>query len=100
YMDRQIVGVLKPTMQKDLGWNEIDYANIVFALQIAYAGGGFVAGRLIDLFGVRIGYAVAVVAWSIASMGHGLARSVGGFSAARFGLGVAEGRNFPSAIKA
>src|SRR3954463_7969481 len=77
YMDRQIIGVLKPTMQKELGWNEIDYSNIVFAFQIAYAGGGFLAGRLIDLFGVRIGYAVAVVAWSLASMGHGLARGVG-----------------------
>src|SRR5687768_4625827 len=53
YMDRQIIGVLKPTMQEELGWSEIDYANIVFAFQIAYAGGQFLAGRMMDLFGVR-----------------------------------------------
>ncbi len=99
YMDRQIIGVLKPTMQRELGWNEIDYSNIVFAFQIAYAGGQFFAGRLMDIFGVRLGYLVSVVAWSLASMGHGLARSVTGFAVARFGLGVAEGGNFPAAIK-
>jgi ACS family hexuronate transporter-like MFS transporter len=99
YMDRQIIGVLKPTMQKELGWNEIDYSNIVFAFQIAYAGGQFFVGRMMDVFGVRIGYLVSVVAWSLASMGHGLARSVTGFATARFGLGVAEGGNFPAAIK-
>src|SRR3954447_3863282 len=74
YMDRQIIGVLKPTIQKDLGWNEIDYANIVFAFQIAYACGQFFAGRIIDLAGVRIGYAVSVALWSVAAMGHGMAR--------------------------
>ncbi|MEA2709660.1 MAG: transporter, family, hexuronate transporter [Phycisphaerales bacterium] len=99
YMDRQIIGVLKPTMQKELGWNEIDYSNIVFAFQVAYAGGQLLAGRLMDRFGVRIGYAVAVLGWSLAAMGHGLARSVAGFCAARFALGVTEGGNFPAAIK-
>src|SRR5438270_12913923 len=75
YMDRQVIGVLKPTMQKDLGWTEMDYANIVFAFQLAYAIGQLISGRLIDRIGVRIGYAVAVVGWSLASMGHGLASS-------------------------
>jgi ACS family hexuronate transporter-like MFS transporter len=100
YMDRQVIGVLKPTMQRDLGWNEMDYANIVFAFQVAYAIGQLISGRLIDRIGVRIGYAIAVAGWSIASMGHGLARSVRGFEAARCGLGIAEGGNFPAAIKA
>jgi MFS transporter, ACS family, hexuronate transporter len=99
YMDRQIIGVLKPTIQKELGWSEIDYSNIVFAFQIAYACGQLVAGRLMDLFGVRFGYAAAVVGWSIAAMAHGAARSVSGFAVARLGLGLAEGGNFPAAIK-
>src|SRR2546421_6262085 len=93
YMDRQIMGVFKPVMQKELGWNEIDYSNIVFAFQIAYAIGGMLAGRMIDVLGVRIGYAIAVFGWSIAAMGHGLARGVMGFCLARAGLGVAEGGN-------
>src|SRR4026209_2647934 len=64
YMDRQIIGVLKPTIQKDLHWSENDYANIVLAFQFAYAGGQFIAGRLMDVVGVRVGYALAVVLWS------------------------------------
>ena len=98
-MDRQIIGVLKPTIQKELGWNEIDYSNIVFAFQVAYALGGLLAGRFMDLFGVRLGYALSVIGWSLAAMGHGLARTIFGFGAARFGLGVCEGGNFPAAIK-
>src|SRR2546430_14599816 len=65
YMDRQIIGVLKPVMQKELGWNEIDYSNIVFAFQVAYAIGGFLAGRMVDVLGVRIGDAVAEVGGGI-----------------------------------
>jgi ACS family hexuronate transporter-like MFS transporter len=99
YMDRQIIGVLKPVMQKELGWNEIDYSNIVFAFQIAYAVGGLLAGRMMDVLGVRIGYAIAVLGWSIAAMAHGMARSVSGFCLARMGLGLTEGGNFPAAIK-
>jgi ACS family hexuronate transporter-like MFS transporter len=99
YMDRQIIGVLKPVMQKELGWNEIDYSNIVFAFQIAYAIGGLLAGRMMDVLGVRIGYAIAVLGWSIAAMAHGMARSVSGFCLARMGLGLTEGGNFPAAIK-
>ncbi|HEX8323523.1 MAG TPA: MFS transporter [Tepidisphaeraceae bacterium] len=99
YMDRQIIGILKPELQKNLGWSEIDYANIVFAFQLCYAIGQFGAGRMIDFFGVRIGYAVSVVGWSVAAMAHGVARSVIGFQLARGALGIFEGGNFPAAIK-
>src|ERR1700759_5083062 len=67
YMDRQIIGVLKPTLQKELNWNEIDYSNIVFAFQVAYALGGLMAGRFIDLFGVRLGYTISVIGWRLAA---------------------------------
>src|SRR6476660_7173671 len=72
YMDRQVLGVLKVTLQHDLGWNEIDYSNLVAVFQFAYAAGMVLLGRLIDRLGTRIGYAFAVVAWSLASMAHGM----------------------------
>ena len=72
YMDRALVGVLKPTLQKELGWNEIDFSNVIFWFQVAYAAGYLFAGRIIDLIGVRIGYALAVVFWSLAAMAHRL----------------------------
>jgi MFS transporter, ACS family, hexuronate transporter len=99
YIDRQVIGVLKPTLQNELGWTETDYGNIVFAFQLAYAAGYLATGRLMDRIGVRLGFSLAVMLWSIAAMGHGLVRSVTGFCLARFGLGLAEGGNFPAAIK-
>jgi ACS family hexuronate transporter-like MFS transporter len=99
YVDRQVIGILKPVLKDELGWNEIDYSNVVFAFQTAYAVGYLVAGRLIDRVGVRLGYAVAVALWSLAAMGHAWARGVAGFCAARFALGLAEGGNFPAAVK-
>lgn len=100
YMDRQIIGILKPVMAKDLGWNDNDYANIVVAFQFAYAIGLLAAGRLIDLLGVRIGYMIAVLGWSLAAMATGMAHTVAHFAMARGALGLAEGGNFPAAIKA
>src|SRR5947209_19546437 len=70
YMDRQVLGVLKTTLQHDLGWNEIDYSNLVFAFQAAYAVGMVVVGRLIDKLGTRLGYTLAMVFWSVAAMAH------------------------------
>src|SRR5438270_11302320 len=70
YMDRQVLGVLKTTLQHDLGWTEIDYGNLVFAFQTAYALGMVVLGRLIDRLGTRLGYALAMAFWSLAAMGH------------------------------
>lgn len=99
YMDRQVIGILKPELQNKLGWTELDYANIIFVFQATYACGQLFAGRLIDTIGVRMGYALSVIVWSIAAMGHGLVRSVFGFEFMRGALGIAEGGNFPAAIK-
>ena len=99
YMDRQILGVLKTTLQHDLGWNEIDYSNLVLAFQAAYAGGMLVMGRWIDRLGTRIGYALAVVLWSLASMAHAAMRSLFGFVVARGALGFSESAVFPASIK-
>jgi MFS transporter, ACS family, hexuronate transporter len=99
YMDRQVLGVLKTTLQHDLGWNEIDYSNLVFAFQAAYAAGMLVFGRLIDRFGTRLGYALAMVFWSIASMGHAIGSSLLSFAVARSALGLGESGVFPASIK-
>lgn len=99
YIDRQVLGILKPTLERELGWSESDFGWIVFAFQCAYAIMMPLAGRLIDWLGTRIGYALAVVIWSLASMSHSLASSSLQFAAARFGLGIGEAANFPAAIK-
>ena len=99
YVDRQVVGVLKNTLMQDLHWDEQDFATVVFWFQAAYAAGYLFAGRLMDLIGVRKGYAFAVVAWSLAAIGHAFARTVFGFSVARAALGLSEGGNFPAAVK-
>ena len=99
YIDRQVLGVLAPFLQDEIGWSEIQYGYIVMAFQGAYAIGLLCAGALIDRFGTRIGYALAISVWSLAAMGHALAASVAGFVVARFMLGLGEAGNFPAAIK-
>ena len=99
YIDRQVLGVLAPQLQRELHWSEIDYGNIVTAFQAAYAIGLVTAGAIIDRLGTRIGYALAIAVWSLAAMSHALVGSVAGFAAARFALGLGEAGNFPAAIK-
>ncbi len=118
YVDRQVIGILKTTLQKEFGWSEIDYADIIFAFQLAYAIAFLFAGRMIDWLGTKKGYIVALVVWSLAAMAHAEApvfgptvasilalvgltytASVAGFIFARLALGFGEAGNFPAAIK-
>jgi MFS transporter, ACS family, hexuronate transporter len=99
YIDRQVLGVLAPFLQEQIGWDEIQYGYIVTAFQAAYAIGLLCAGAIIDRFGTRIGYAISIGVWSLAAMGHSLAVGVASFAAARFALGLGEAGNFPAAIK-
>ena len=99
YIDRQVIGVLKPVLQHDLGYSEIDYGNIVTAFQAAYALGMLTMGRLMDRLGTRRGFSIAVTFWSLAAMAHALAATVFGFSFARFALGIGEAGMFPAALK-
>jgi len=99
YMDRQVIALLKPTLQTQLGWNEIGYSNVVLAFQIAYAAGLLLMGRTIDRLGTKRGFSLAVVVWSIAAMAHAGARTVAQFAAARFALGLGESGNFPASIR-
>jgi MFS transporter, ACS family, hexuronate transporter len=100
YVDRQIIGLLKQTLQSQIGWNEIDYSNIIFGFQLTYAIGLILAGRIMDRLGTRKGFSLSVVIWSVAAMAHALAHSVMGFGAARLALGLGESGNFPACIKA
>jgi ACS family hexuronate transporter-like MFS transporter len=118
YIDRQVIGILKPTLQTEFGWSEIDYSDIVFAFQLAYAIGFLFAGRIMDRLGTKKGFALALIIWSLAavsaaeattfgpavsvvlaSIGLGYTASVAGFIAVRFMLGLGESGNFPAAIK-
>ena len=100
YMDRQVISLLKQTLQHDLGWSEIDYGHLVSAFQLSYALGMLAMGKVIDWLGTRIGYAVAMVGWSLASMSHGLMTSFSGFMGARLALGFGEAAVFPASLKA
>ena len=123
YVDRQVIGILKPTLQAEFGWTEIDYGWIVFAFQTAYAIGLLSVGRLMDKIGTKNGFSLSIIVWSIAAMAHawaipigvgvlaifalfgveaaavGLSISVIGFIVARFALGIGEAGNFPASIK-
>jgi ACS family hexuronate transporter-like MFS transporter len=100
YMDRWVVSILKTTLQHDFGWSEINYSDLVIAFQLAYAVGLLVVGRFIDRVGTRLGYAIIMVFWSLASMAHAVASSFSSFLFARLSLGIGESGVFPASIKA
>lgn len=127
YVDRQVIGILKPTLQAEFGWSEVAYGWIIFSFQTAYAIGLLTVGRLMDRLGTKIGFALSIIVWSIAAVGHAFAVGIGvalfgatawmmtsfgfdpatsflsasvlGFMAARFVLGLGEAGNFPASIK-
>ena len=99
YLDRQVIGILKPVLKSDLGIGEAEYGYIVSAFQFAYAIGMVIAGRVIDKIGTKIGYALSLILWSFAAIGHALAKGPFGFGVARAFLGISEAGNFPAAIK-
>jgi ACS family hexuronate transporter-like MFS transporter len=99
YIDRQVLGILAPDLQRTIGWSEVEYGYIVTAFQGAYALGLLLVGRLLDVVGIKHGFAGALVLWSLAAMAHALARTPLGFGMARFALGLGEAANFPASIK-
>lgn len=100
YIDRSALGILAPDLQKSIGWSEEQYGIINSVFMIAYAICFIVMGRLIDRIGTRKGYLISIGIWSLATLGHALARSWVGFAVARFSLAVGQSGSFPSAIKA
>jgi ACS family hexuronate transporter-like MFS transporter len=99
YLDRQILGLLKPTLEIEFSWSETDFAFLVMAFTGAYAVGLISWGWFIDRIGTKPGYIISVAAWSIMGMLHAAARSVTGFGLARIGLGLTEAGNVPAGMK-
>jgi ACS family hexuronate transporter-like MFS transporter len=100
YIDRQIFALIKPILDEELKWTNEAYGMVNSAFQGAYGIGLLIFGWFVDRFGTKTGYAVSIIAWSFAALGHGLVKAVPGFITARIALGLGEGGNFPSAIKA
>lgn len=100
YIDRTMLGLLAPVLGDEMRWSENDYGNIVTAFQAAYAVGFLLMGWLIDRFGPRIGYAIAISVWTVGHVAHGFAGSVVSFMLARSVLGVGEAGHFPSVVRA
>jgi ACS family hexuronate transporter-like MFS transporter len=122
YIDRQVIGILKPTLQEQFHFDEQDYAAIVFTFQAAYAIGLLLSGRIMDRIGVRLGFVLAVVVWSVGAVMHGaadwlpwlriptlsidppavvfLGGATAGLALSRLVLGLGEAGNFPASIKA
>ncbi|MFD0765176.1 MFS transporter [Mucilaginibacter lutimaris] len=99
YLDRQVIGFLKPTLEKEFSWTETDYSHIVMAFSAAYALGLLAFGGIIDKIGTKLGYTISLVVWSLAAMLHAIVKSTMGFGAVRAALGLGEAGNFPAAIK-
>jgi ACS family hexuronate transporter-like MFS transporter len=99
YIDRTVLGVLEPVLQKEIGWTATQYGDINSAFNLAYAIGFLFAGWMMDRIGTRWGYTISLTVWSLAAAAHAFAGSVAGFAAARFALGIGESGNFPAAIK-
>ncbi len=99
YVDRQVLSLLAKTLEVKIGWTDIEYSNITTAFTTAYALGLLGAGRLLDKYGTRIGFAIAVFVWSVAAMAHAAAVSAFTFGIARLFLGIGESANVPACIK-
>lgn len=120
YLDRQVLSLLKPTLEDQFGWTNSQYADIASAFQFTYAISMLFAGRLIDRLGTRKGFSWAIVIWSLGAAIHALAVPMGGtlmnllgwtgltvlpvsvlgFMVSRSLLAFGESGNFPAAIKA
>ena len=99
YLDRQVIGLLKPTLEAQFHWTESDYGNIVMAFTGAYAFGLLLFGSFIDKIGTKLGYTISLIVWSVAAMLHAIVKSTFGFGIVRASLGLGESGNFPAAIK-
>ncbi|WP_246263042.1 MFS transporter [Parasphingopyxis algicola] len=100
YVDRQVLALLKPTLQAEFGWTESEFGYLGSAFQLASAVALFGVGWFVDRFGVKFAYGLAVAIWSLAGIGHALATTVQQFVVARITLAAAEAVNTPAAIKA
>jgi len=100
YLDRQVLSILKDRLEVEFNWTDTDYANIVTVFQATYALSMLFAGRFVDWLGTKLGFAWALVVWSVGAILHAIAKGTGGFMFGRAVLAFGEAGNFPAAIKA
>ena len=120
YLDRQVLSLLKPTLEEQFGWSNSDYADIAAVFQFTYAIAMLFAGRFVDKLGTKWGYGIAIIIWSIGAIIHAYSITIGtgiasilttfgiaaipvsilGFMFSRAVLAIGESGNFPAAIKA
>lgn len=100
YMDRNVIGYLKPLLTEDFGWTNSDFAFIVTCFTICYAGVTIIAGWIIDKIGTKLGLALSLIIWSIFGMLNAICgRAVWGHAIVRSLFGIGEAGNFPASIK-
>ncbi len=99
YVDRQTLSALAPTIQKDLGLDDRDYANILNIFLIAYTLAYLVSGKLVDRIGTRKSTLLFVVWWSMSNIATAWAQGMRSMSAIRFSLGLGEAGIWPAASK-
>jgi ACS family hexuronate transporter-like MFS transporter len=99
YIDRLTVSVLAPVIVADLGLSNTEYGGIATWFLVAYTLSQGLSGRLYDRVGIKRGFSISIIVWSVAAMGHTLATGLKSLSAMRFVLGLGEAGNWPGAAK-
>jgi ACS family hexuronate transporter-like MFS transporter len=99
YVDRQVLSVLAPTIQEDLGLDNRDYANILNIFLVAYTLAYLVSGKLVDRMGTKNSTLLFVVWWSLSNLATAWAQGMKSMSAMRFSLGLGEAGIWPAASK-
>lgn len=99
YLDRQILSILKPILDQELGWTDAQYGMIMSIFQASYAVGLTMFGWIIDKYGARMGFAISIIWWSVGALSHAFAVGAKSIGLSRVILGLGEGGNFPASIK-
>ncbi len=99
YVDRSVLGVVKPHLQRDLSLNNLQYGLAVNVFLLSYSVLYILGGRLADRYGYRRMFPINIAFWSLACILHSLARGLGSLCLFRGLLGVGEGGYYPSAIR-
>lgn len=100
YLDRQTLPVAIAAIQRDIPVSNTQFSQLQAAFLVAYALMYAAGGKLMDAIGTKTGFAVIMVAWSLACAAHGLATVFVGLAISRFLLGMGEGGGFPAVTKA
>lgn len=99
YIDRQTLNALAPILKTEFHWNNSDFASLLISFRIGYTIMQGLGGRLLDVLGSRLGFALVISFYSLVAMGTSFAHGLNGFRIFRGLLGLGEGPNMPGAAK-